>query len=100
MPEKSKTESLLLSLLKAPLFLINFFLVKTCSFLLIVWKRCFSPLFGPMCRFTPTCSEYARQALEDHGFFKGAFLATKRVMRCNPLFNGGDDPVPKSKGSE
>ncbi|GHF46173.1 hypothetical protein HNQ07_002361 [Deinococcus metalli] len=50
---------------------------------------------APTCRFTPTCSEYAAQALEKHGALAGGWLATWRVLRCNPLVPGGFDPVPE-----
>lgn len=46
------------------------------------------------CRFTPTCSEYAIEAIEIHGGLKGVFLAVKRILRCHPLCKGGYDPVP------
>lgn len=49
---------------------------------------------APTCRFTPTCSEYAVQAIEKHGALRGGWLAAWRVMRCNPLVPGGFDPVP------
>ncbi len=51
----------------------------------------------PVCRYVPTCSEYAVQALQRFGFFKGAALSLARVCRCNPLFKGGWDPVPEKK---
>ena len=53
-----------------------------------------SPYTLPSCRFTPTCSEYARQALLKHGPVKGLWLATWRVLRCNPWGGSGYDPVP------
>ncbi len=53
-----------------------------------------SPLLGPSCRFTPTCSEYARQALVKHGPIKGLYLAIWRILRCNPWGGSGYDPVP------
>ena len=53
-----------------------------------------SPLLGPSCRFTPTCSEYARQALIKHGPIKGLYLAIWRIFRCNPWGGSGYDPVP------
>ena len=53
-----------------------------------------SPLLGPSCRFTPTCSEYARQALVKHGPVKGLWLAVKRILRCHPWGGSGYDPVP------
>jgi hypothetical protein len=53
-----------------------------------------SPLLGPSCRFTPTCSEYARQAIIKHGPFKGLWLAVRRLLRCHPWGASGYDPVP------
>ena len=53
-----------------------------------------SPLLGPSCRYTPTCSEYARQAIVKHGPFKGSWLALKRILRCHPWGGSGYDPVP------
>jgi hypothetical protein len=53
-----------------------------------------SPLLGPSCRYTPTCSEYARQALVKHGPVKGLWLAVKRILRCHPWGGSGYDPVP------
>ena len=53
-----------------------------------------SPLFGPKCRFTPTCSQYALQAFKKYGVFKGMWLAIKRISRCHPWGGHGYDPVP------
>lgn len=53
-----------------------------------------SPLLGPSCRFTPTCSEYARQSILKHGPIKGLALAIWRILRCNPWGGSGYDPVP------
>ena len=53
-----------------------------------------SPLLPRSCRFTPSCSEYAVQALEKHGAFKGGWLAVKRLLRCHPWGGRGFDPVP------
>ena len=58
------------------------------------YQICISPLLGPSCRFTPTCSEYARQAIIKHGPFKGLYLAIWRILRCNPWGGSGYDPVP------
>lgn len=54
-----------------------------------------SPLFGPSCRFNPTCSHYAMTAVQRFGVVKGSWLATKRILKCHPLHAGGDDPVPE-----
>ncbi len=51
---------------------------------------------GPCCRYYPTCSSYAKQAIERFGSIKGSYLAVKRILRCNPLFKGGIDPVPET----
>lgn len=71
---------------------------KICIFILILpirfYQCCISPLFPPMCRFTPTCSEYAIQAIRKHGAIKGLLLAIKRICRCHPFGGGGYDPVP------
>jgi putative membrane protein insertion efficiency factor len=59
-----------------------------------VYRIVVSPLLGPRCRFAPTCSEYAVQALARHGPIRGLWLAMRRVTRCHPLNPGGFDPVP------
>ena len=53
-----------------------------------------SPLFPPVCRFTPTCSSYAITSIERYGVFRGGWLAVRRVSRCHPFNPGGYDPVP------
>ncbi|MBQ6651877.1 MAG: membrane protein insertion efficiency factor YidD [Prevotella sp.] len=58
------------------------------------YQYCISPLTPPSCRFTPTCSEYARQAITKHGPMKGLWLATRRILRCHPWGGSGYDPVP------
>jgi putative membrane protein insertion efficiency factor len=58
------------------------------------YRRFLSPLKPPMCRFHPTCSAYAQEAVETHGIPRGTLLALWRVLRCNPLCQGGHDPVP------
>ena len=62
--------------------------------LLDLYKRYLSPLLPPACRFTPTCSVYAREAIARHGLARGAGLALKRLLRCHPFHRGGFDPVP------
>ena len=51
----------------------------------------------PCCRFYPTCSQYALEAIQKHGAFKGSLLAAYRILRCNPFSKGGYDPVPESR---
>jgi len=53
-----------------------------------------SPLFTPTCRFTPSCSNYAREVVAKHGVMKGGWLSIKRLLRCNPWNPGGYDPAP------
>jgi len=53
-----------------------------------------SPLIGPSCRFNPTCSNYAIQAISKYGALKGLYLALKRIIRCHPWGESGNDPVP------
>lgn len=67
-------------------------------YVLTGYKKNISPvlerIFGHACRYTPTCSEYSAQAIEKFGILKGAFLSLKRIAKCNPLFEGGYDPLP------
>lgn len=58
------------------------------------YKRFLSPLLPRACRFEPTCSVYAREAIERHGLARGIALAAKRLLRCHPFHKGGLDPVP------
>jgi len=60
-----------------------------------LYQRLLSPLFPPRCRYTPTCSQYAVEALKKHGPLKGLWLAVYRIMRCNPFGGFGYDPVPE-----
>lgn len=62
--------------------------------LVTFYRRGVSPLLGPRCRFAPTCSSYAEQALREHGALRGGWLAVRRVLRCHPFHPGGLDPVP------
>jgi len=59
-----------------------------------LYKLFISPLFPPSCRHYPTCSEYAIESLEKYGVFKGGYLAFVRILKCNPFYKGGYDPVP------
>ena len=64
-----------------------------------VYRAALSPLFGTNCRFQPTCSAYALEALETHGALKGGWLALRRILRCHPFGGSGYDPVPKDDGA-
>ena len=61
--------------------------------LILFYRKYISPLKKPCCRCYPTCSQYAISAVKKYGAFKGGFLAVKRILRCNPLFKGGYDPL-------
>ena len=66
-----------------------------------VYQYTISPLLGPRCRYYPSCSNYAVQALREHGALRGLGLASWRLLRCNPFSNGGYDPVPpRRRGCE
>lgn len=59
-----------------------------------IYRWCLRPLFPPACRFYPSCSHYAEEALERHGLWRGGWLAAARLCRCGPWHPGGHDPVP------
>jgi putative membrane protein insertion efficiency factor len=63
------------------------------------YKWAISPLFGPACRYTPTCSEYAVEAVEHYGVLRGSLMAMGRILRCHPFVKGGYDPVIMSANS-
>lgn len=65
-------------------------------FLIRIYQRLLSPLLGPHCRFYPSCSQYALEAVRQHGAVRGVWLATCRLARCHPLNSGGYDPVPQA----
>jgi putative membrane protein insertion efficiency factor len=69
---------------------------RFCLALIGVYQRWISPLMAPRCRFAPSCSEYAKQALECHGVFGGLWRAVWRLLRCHPFHPGGYDPVPSN----
>ncbi len=65
--------------------------------ILRLYQIAISPLFPASCRFTPTCSQYAIEAVERFGIFKGGWLSLKRIARCHPFHPGGYDPVPEQE---
>lgn len=67
---------------------------KPLMLLIRVYRLLVSPILPPSCRFHPSCSEYAHEALESHGALAGIFLSVKRLSRCHPYSAGGFDPVP------
>ena len=68
-------------------------------YLLRAYKCAISPMFSPACRYVPTCSEYAVEAVQRYGAWRGGLMSIKRVLRCHPLAGSGYDPVVKPKDS-
>jgi uncharacterized protein len=64
--------------------------------LIRLYRYFISPMLGPNCRFYPSCSCYAEEAIEHHGIVRGSYLAARRLLRCHPWHPGGYDPVPPS----
>lgn len=69
-------------------------MTKALLLLIALYQLFISPLLGPRCRFYPSCSCYAKQALQERGLMMGCWLSLCRLCRCHPLTNGGFDPVP------
>ncbi|PSK94774.1 membrane protein insertion efficiency factor YidD [Taibaiella chishuiensis] len=67
---------------------------KIFIFIIRLYQKFLSPFLGAQCRYTPTCSQYAVEALQKHGALKGGWLAFKRILSCNPWGGHGHDPVP------
>jgi putative membrane protein insertion efficiency factor len=76
------------------MMILSKFFQTVLVFLVEVYQYTLSPFLGPSCRFYPSCSEYARQAIKRHGPLSGLILAVKRISRCHPFHPGGVDPVP------
>ncbi len=68
---------------------------KILLWLILFYQKYISKLKKPCCRYYPTCSNYAKEAIIKFGAAKGFYLAVKRILKCNPLFKGGNDPVPE-----
>lgn len=90
----NRTRRLAKEALRHPLRAIGWVAVALMLAPIAFYQRCITPYTPPACRFTPTCSEYARQALLRHGPLKGLLLAIWRILRCNPWGGQGYDPVP------
>jgi len=73
---------------------INYILTFPFILLIRIYQLSISPLIGPACRYTPTCSVYGIEALKKYGPFKGGWLTLKRIISCNPWGGHGHDPVP------
>lgn len=71
-------------------------MINILIFIINIYQKYISPIIGGklVCRFTPSCSEYSKQALKKYGILKGLYLSFKRIIRCNPLGGFGYDPVP------
>ena len=74
---------------------LNKILLFLCLFLIRLYQLFLSPVKGSICRFQPSCSDYAKEAFLLHGVVKGGILTTKRILKCHPLGGSGYDPVPK-----
>ena len=75
-------------------------LIRSLHTIIKCYKLCISSLYGPRCRFLPTCSDYAEEAIKIHGPFRGIVLIVSRLIRCNFLSNQKVDPVPRKKNHE
>jgi len=73
-------------------------LIRALQTPIVLYRALLSPLLGARCRFVPTCSAYAMEALEVHGPLYGSWLIVRRLVRCHPLCDGGFDPVPPRRG--
>ncbi len=73
---------------------LRWLLSKTMLALIAFYRSCISPLTPPACRYTPTCSQYAQEAIVKYGPFRGGWLALTRILRCHPFGGSGYDPVP------
>jgi len=74
-------------------------LARGAVLVLTAYQQLLSPFLGRHCRFAPTCSEYARISLAEHGLVRGIGLAAWRLLRCHPFHPGGDDPPPLARGA-
>jgi putative membrane protein insertion efficiency factor len=73
--------------------MLSYITKKTILFFIDAYRYALSPFLPPSCRFTPTCSQYSREAVQRYGAARGLWLSVKRVLKCHPLHPGGYDPV-------
>ena len=73
---------------------LRWLVVRLLQLPIVIYRYTLSPLLGPRCRYVPSCSAYALEALQVHGPIRGSWLAFRRITRCHPLREGGFDPVP------
>lgn len=74
---------------------MNKFLKKIYTFPIKLYQWFISPILGPSCRYSPSCSHYMLQAIDEWGMFRGTWIGLKRIGRCHPWGGHGDDPIPK-----
>lgn len=79
--------------------ILNRFIKSIFMGIIKLYQIAISPMLGASCRFTPTCSAYALEAIQTHGVVRGGWLSIKRIARCHPYHAGGFDPVPESNES-
>ena len=80
--------------------ILTSFLIEFLRVIIKCYKLCISSLYGPRCRFLPTCSDYAEEAVKTHGLFRGIVLIVSRLIRCNFLAKQRVDPVPRKDNHE
>jgi len=94
--QQDQSDSLFFSFIRKA----GLFIQKICLGMIKGYRYVISPLLPQSCRFTPTCSRYAMQAIEAHGTLRGGFLSFWRILRCHPFCQGGYDPVPPAASCE
>ena len=95
--QKTKKLNKLLLFIKQHVYAVKYMIVNVFVFIIKLYQHVISPLLGPKCRFTPSCSLYAIIAFRRFGLIKGGWLTLKRVLKCHPLHEGGEDFVPPKK---
>ena len=88
--QKTKKLNKLILIFKQHIYAFKYLIINIFVFVIKIYQRIISPLLGPKCRFTPSCSQYAVIALRRFGLIKGSWLMVKRVLKCHPLHEGGE----------